>query len=146
MKKLLFIIGFTMISLLSSAQFSVDAGVGYSTKKAVTSELNFSYNTDIAFVKAGSIVQLSNEVAKGVLINAVLGHNIKAGNKFEIQPAVGYAYNLNSNDNKSLNSWGFIYNLNTYVVTTENSRLGVSLNYYPENNIFVSSISMRYIF
>lgn len=143
MKTLFIATLFVALATVSNAQFRVDMGVGYSSSKYATAELSVGYNFKPAFIQAGYLVHITNEVKGGSVFNVRLGHRFAYG-EWGFEPSAGYAYTLRSNDNKSLNESGYIVSAYVTKWVYPNAHLFAGLNRVSTAKTWIANVGIRF--
>jgi hypothetical protein len=140
-KTLSLIIAFAMISVVSNAQFHVGGEAGFSTKTAIVGGFSLGYDFKIVNIEAGMLSHLSQAVDKPTIFNVKLGHSILIRDETILQPSIGYAYNMRSNDMKSLNTSSVIYSLYYIKDWKYNADWYLGINY--TSKILMGTIGLR---
>lgn len=110
-KTLSLILALVMISVVSNAQFHVGGEAGVSSKETAIGGFSIGYDFKSVNIEAGMLSHLSSAVDKPTIFNVKLGHSFLIRDETILQPSIGYAYLLRSNDMKSLNTSNVIYSL-----------------------------------
>lgn len=129
-----------MISVFSNAQFHIGGELGISTKAPIAG-LSMGYEFNKVNIEAGYLTHLSMAVDKGTIFNVKLGHSFLIRDETILQPSIGYAYHLRSNDMKSLNTHAVIYSLYYIKGWKYQADWFVGLNY--TERILMGSIGIR---
>lgn len=140
-KTLSLILALVMISVVSNAQFHVGGEAGVSSKETVIGGLSLGYDFKSVNVEVGMLSHLSMAVDKGTIFNVKLGHSFLIRDETILQPSIGYAYVLRSNDMKSLNTHAVIYSLYYIKGWKYQADWFVGLNY--TERILMGSIGIR---
>lgn len=139
-KTLSIILALIMISVFSNAQFHVGGELGISTKSPIAG-FSLGYDFKVINIEAGMLSHLSMAVDKGTIFNVKLGHSFLIRDETILQPSIGYAYHLRSNDMKSLNTHAVIYSLYYIKGWKYQADWFVGLNY--TERILMGSIGIR---
>lgn len=140
-KTLSIILALVMISVFSNAQFHIGGEAGFSTKNAIVGGFSVGYDFKSVNIEAGVLSHLSMAVDKPTIFNVKLGHSFLIRDETILQPSIGYAYHLRSNDMKSLNTHAVIYSLYYIKGWKYQADWFVGLNY--TERILMGSIGIR---
>lgn len=140
-KFILLVIAFITVGVSSNAQFHVGGEAGVSTREAFIGGFSLGYDFKIVNLEGGTLSHLSQAVDKPTIFNVKLGHSFLIRDETILQPSIGYAYNMRSNDMKSLNTSSVIYSLYYIKGWKYQADWYVGVNY--TSKILMGSIGIR---
>jgi hypothetical protein len=133
-----------LTAFTSEAQVNLGIGAGYSSKSAGVAQLSLGYQAKFITTEAGYIAHLSNKVGKGAIFFSRAGLNLEFNDTWKLNPTFGYAYLLNSNDRKYLNTDGLIYGLGVEKEIPMNGSLYLQVNYFKP--ITIATFGVKFYF
>lgn len=128
----------------TNAQFSIGAGVGFSTLGSAVAQLPMAVETKWVNIQAGFYTHLTMDADKGALFYTQLGKTLHVSEDVEIIPAVGYAYDHISGDDPSLNTDGLISSLYAYAAIDDDISLFAGGAFVFKREYVLMTIGARY--
>ncbi len=146
--KLVIVIASILVAMISQAQPTVTMEGGYSSNKCGMGGFSAGYNWKLLNLSAGAQINTSSDVKKGVSMNIKIGHEIALSELWFVTPSIGYAYHLNSSDNKSLNSNNTLYagELAKNIRFEDDDHVRVFISYTKTGTWTFASVGIRGLF